>query len=69
MEKLMSTKKGSGYAALAVGRELEPFEFTLPEIKEDEVRVQVSHCGLCHTDIQAIEDYYGITSFPICPRS
>ena len=63
----MSTNEGSGYAAQAVGRELEPFKFVLPEIKKDEVRVKVSHCGLCHTDIQAIEDYYDITSFPFVP--
>jgi len=63
----MSTQKGSGYAALAVGQELEPFEYTLPMLRENELRVQVTHCGLCHTDIQAIDDYYGITTFPFVP--
>jgi uncharacterized zinc-type alcohol dehydrogenase-like protein len=27
----------------------------------------VSHCGVCHTDIHAIDDYYGITTFPFVP--
>jgi uncharacterized zinc-type alcohol dehydrogenase-like protein len=31
------------------------------------VRVSVTHCGVCHTDIQAIDDYYGITTFPFVP--
>ncbi len=32
-----------------------------------DVRVSVTHCGVCHTDIHAIEDYYGITKFPFVP--
>ncbi len=31
------------------------------------MRVAVTHCGVCHTDIQAIDDYYGITTFPFVP--
>jgi uncharacterized zinc-type alcohol dehydrogenase-like protein len=31
---------------------------------EHDVRVAVTHCGLCHTDIHAIDDYYGITNYP-----
>jgi uncharacterized zinc-type alcohol dehydrogenase-like protein len=29
--------------------------------------VAVTHCGLCFTDIQAIDDFYGITTFPFAP--
>ena len=63
----MPNQKGFGYAALALGQELEPFEFSLPKLKGNELRVQVTHCGLCHTDIQAIDDYYGITTYPFVP--
>ena len=31
------------------------------------MRVAITHCGVCHTDIQAIDDYYGITTFPFVP--
>jgi uncharacterized zinc-type alcohol dehydrogenase-like protein len=34
---------------------------------EHDVRVSISHCGVCHTDIHAIDDYYGITSYPFVP--
>lgn len=57
----------TGYAAGAVGQPLEPFTYEPPELSEHDVRVSVTHCGVCHTDVQAISDYYGITTFPFVP--
>ena len=58
----------SGYAARDLGATLEPLLFTKPPKPGDhDVRVSVTHCGVCHTDIHAIDDYYGITPFPFVP--
>lgn len=56
-----------GYAAKGVGQTLEQFSYQPPELKDQEIRVSVTHCGLCYSDIYAIEDQYGITSFPFVP--
>jgi alcohol/geraniol dehydrogenase (NADP+) len=56
-----------GYAAKAKGETLKPFAYAPPKLGEHDVRVEVTHCGVCHTDIQAINDYYGITQFPFVP--
>jgi alcohol/geraniol dehydrogenase (NADP+) len=56
-----------GYAAKAPGRRLEPFEYEPPALGEHDVRVAVTHCGVCHSDIHAIDDYYGITEYPFVP--
>ena len=56
-----------GYAAMAMGEKLKPFRYAPPKLDDHEVRVAVTHCGVCHTDIHAIKDYYGITSFPFVP--
>ena len=56
-----------GYAAKSVGQPLEPFTYDSPELGENDVLVSISHCGVCHTDIHAIDDYYGITTFPFVP--
>ena len=56
-----------GYAAKAKGLKLEPFTYELPGLDENDVRVSVTHCGLCYTDIHAIDDYFGITTFPFVP--
>jgi uncharacterized zinc-type alcohol dehydrogenase-like protein len=63
----MSGSQIDGYAAMGVGQPLEKFTYQQPELGENNVRVSVTHCGVCHTDIQAIEDYYGITTFPFVP--
>jgi len=63
----MSTSVNLGYAANAVGQPLKPFTYDSPELGGNDVRVKVTHCGLCHTDIQAIEDFYEITEYPFVP--
>jgi uncharacterized zinc-type alcohol dehydrogenase-like protein len=56
-----------GYAAKAAGQPLEPFSYAPPKLGEHDVRVSVTHCGVCYSDIQAIEDYYGVIHFPLVP--
>jgi uncharacterized zinc-type alcohol dehydrogenase-like protein len=63
----MSASRVLGYATRAVGQPLEPFTYEPPKLGEHDVRVSVTHCGVCHTDIHAIDDYYGITTFPFVP--
>ncbi|HUW95523.1 MAG TPA: NAD(P)-dependent alcohol dehydrogenase [Anaerolineae bacterium] len=63
----MSSSSILGYAARAVGQPLEPFTYEPPPLGEHDVRVSITHCGLCHTDVHAIDDYYGITTYPFVP--
>jgi uncharacterized zinc-type alcohol dehydrogenase-like protein len=56
-----------GYAAMERGGELVPLRYLPPALKGNDVRVSITHCGLCHTDINAIKDHYGITKYPIVP--
>jgi len=63
----MSALRVLGYATKAVGQPLDPFTYEPPKLGEHDVRVSVTHCGVCHTDIHAINDYYGITTFPFVP--
>jgi uncharacterized zinc-type alcohol dehydrogenase-like protein len=63
----MSSSVIFGYAAKEVGQPLEPFIYAQPGMGINDVRVSVTHCGLCHTDIQAIDDFYEITEYPFVP--
>lgn len=56
-----------GYAARTKGAVLEPFAYEPRKLKDSEVRVDVTLCGLCATDVQGIEDHYGISTFPFVP--
>ena len=63
----VSDMKITGFATKAVGQPLESFTYEQSKIDKQDILVSVTHCGLCHTDIQAIENYYGITTFPFVP--
>lgn len=63
----MSDNQIQGYASLSVGQPCTSILYDPPKLGEFDVRISVTHCGVCHTDIQAIENYYGITTFPFVP--
>jgi uncharacterized zinc-type alcohol dehydrogenase-like protein len=63
----MSPSTVLGYAAKAAGQPLEPFTYERPELGEDDVRVSITHCGVCYTDIQGIDDRYNISTYPFVP--
>jgi hypothetical protein len=54
----------NGWAAMALGQPLEPMEYLAPHLGAHDVRVAVSHCGLCFTDIHGIDDFYRLTTYP-----
>jgi uncharacterized zinc-type alcohol dehydrogenase-like protein len=64
-EKISSTIRG--YAAEAQGKPLKLQTFEAPKLGENDVRISITHCGVCHTDVSAIDDYYGITKYPFVP--
>jgi D-arabinose 1-dehydrogenase-like Zn-dependent alcohol dehydrogenase len=63
----MSPSAMTGFGAMALGEPLRPLAYPMPRLGEHDVRVSVSHCGVCFTDIHAIDDFYGITTFPFVP--
>jgi len=52
---------------MAKGQTLERFSYEPPKLKDHEVRVSATHCGICYSDLQAIDDDYGITKYPFVP--
>ncbi len=62
----MSTKT-KGYAAKAKGQKLELIEYDLGPLGDDQVEIQVTHCGLCHSDMSMANNDFGWTTYPIVP--
>lgn len=56
-----------GYAAKTVGSCLERVVLDAAPLRDGEVRVGVTHCGVCHTDVHAIDNDFGVFSFPVVP--
>jgi uncharacterized zinc-type alcohol dehydrogenase-like protein len=64
----MSVSKIKGYGIHARGQKLEPINYDPPQLGEEDVRVSVTHCGICHTDIQAMDEFYDIEyHYPFVP--
>src|SRR5450631_1050028 len=57
----------NGYAAHAAGAELLPYKYSPGTLKPNDVEIQISHCGICHSDIHLINNDWGISEFPFIP--
>ena len=62
----MSTKFHA-YAASAPHAPLEPFTFDPGALGPEEVEIQVSHCGVCHSDLSMLDNEWGMSQFPFVP--
>ena len=45
----------SGYAAFGPDEALRPWEFSRRDLRADDVAVRVTHVGVCHSDLHAVE--------------
>ena len=56
-----------GLAVHAAGAHLLPYKYDPGELKDDEVEVKISHCGVCHSDVHLIDNDWGISKYPFIP--
>ena len=59
--------KFHAYAASAPHAPLEPFTFDPGELGPEDVEIQVSHCGVCHSDLSMLDNEWGMSEFPFVP--
>lgn len=46
---------------------LEPFEYDPGELRPDQVEIEVSYCGLCHSDLSILNNDFGMSRYPLVP--
>jgi uncharacterized zinc-type alcohol dehydrogenase-like protein len=56
-----------GYAALSPKAQLEPFEYDPGPLGPHQVDIQVTHCGICHTDAATVDNDMGFSQYPLVP--
>jgi len=56
-----------GYAALSAKSPLAPFKFERRDPLPHDVVIEISHCGVCHSDIHQVRDEWGGAMFPMVP--
>ncbi|MBS0290150.1 MAG: NAD(P)-dependent alcohol dehydrogenase [Proteobacteria bacterium] len=59
--------KTQGYAATDANKPLGPFQFERREPREKEVLIEITHCGVCHSDIHQARNEWGKSIFPMVP--
>lgn len=56
-----------GYAAMEAGAKLQPFTFQRRSVGPKDVLLEISYCGICHSDIHQARDEWGGAIFPMVP--
>lgn len=55
------------YAAQKPGGRLEPFEYDPGPLGSDHVEIEVSACGVCHSDLSMLNDDWHMSAYPFVP--
>ncbi len=56
-----------GYAAQSADADLAPFSFDRREPGLDEVLIEITHCGVCHSDLHQARNDWKNTAYPCIP--
>jgi uncharacterized zinc-type alcohol dehydrogenase-like protein len=56
-----------GFATHAAGAELLPYKYEPGDLKQNEVEIAISHCGISRGDIHLIDNDWGISQYPFIP--
>lgn len=55
------------FAALVAKAPLVPFSYEAAPLGDTDVEIEVSHCGLCHSDVHLIDDAWNRSTYPLVP--
>lgn len=66
-EKQQDTHNAVGYAARDESGHLSPFHFTRRQLTDEDVRIQVTYCGVCHSDYHQIKNEWKGSNYPMVP--
>ncbi len=59
--------KTKSYAATSATSPLTPYTFERRDPRSDDVAIEISHCGICHSDIHTARSEWGQATYPCVP--
>ena len=59
--------KTKGYAATSATSPLAPYSFERRDPRPEDVVIEISHCGICHSDIHTVRGEWGAADYPCVP--
>ena len=57
----------SAYAAKTNDGKMQPFSIERRNVQANDVLIEISHCGVCHSDLHAIKNDWGNSKYPLVP--
>lgn len=55
------------YAAKSESADLEPFKIERRELKDNDVKIEIEYCGVCHSDIHQVKNDWENSNYPVVP--
>ncbi|MCR9144833.1 MAG: NAD(P)-dependent alcohol dehydrogenase [bacterium] len=55
------------YAAQSADSPLEAFEYDPGPLGNEDVELEVTSCGICHSDLSVLKNEWGFTKYPVVP--
>lgn len=52
------------WAAQQAKGKLQPFEYNPGELAADDIEINVTHCGICHSDLSVLKNDWGVSTYP-----
>ncbi|KAL0438369.1 UNVERIFIED_CONTAM: 8-hydroxygeraniol dehydrogenase [Sesamum latifolium] len=59
--------KAFGWAARDPSGVLSPFDFSRRPTSDRDVQFKVLYCGICHSDLHAVKNHWGFSTYPMLP--
>ena len=55
------------FAALAAKQSLVSYQYEPPPLRPQDVEIEISHCGICHSDLHLIDNDWSSSIYPLVP--
>ena len=55
------------YGAAASTEDLKPLDIERRAVGKDDIKIDITHCGVCHSDIHTVRNDWGGSSYPVVP--
>src|SRR5919107_2104514 len=56
-----------GWGTDAADQPLRPMEFERRDLRANDVAIQITHAGICHSDLHVCRNDWGGSQFPVVP--
>jgi uncharacterized zinc-type alcohol dehydrogenase-like protein len=59
--------KTAAYAAKSNDGKMAPYSIERRDVQSNDVQIEITHCGVCHSDLHAIKNDWGNSKYPLVP--